>query len=71
VNSKLSVRYRDTKGTTIKPERLTSIRIEIEMIAHSCGVDHPHDLTRDHLMIVQANGRSRPFSQTWDMSRYM
>ena len=48
-----------------------TIQKEVEMIAHSCGVDHPHDLTRDHVMIVQASGRSKPFSQTWDMSRYM
>jgi len=48
-----------------------TIQKEIEMIAHSCGVDHPHDLTRDHVMIVQASGRSKPFSQTWDRSRYM
>jgi len=44
---------------------------EVEMIAHSCGVDHPRDLTRDHVMIVQASGRSKPFSKVWDRSRYM
>ena len=48
-----------------------TIQKEVEMIAHSCGVDHPHELTRDHVMIVQASGRSKPFSQTWDRSRYM
>jgi len=47
-----------------------TVQKEVEMIAHSCGVDHPRDLTREHLMVVQASGRSRPFSQTWDMSRY-
>ncbi|MDB2437351.1 FMN-binding glutamate synthase family protein [Hellea sp.] len=48
-----------------------AIQKEVEMIAHSCGVDHPHELTRNHVMIVQASGRSKPFSQTWDRSRYL
>jgi len=26
---------------------------EVEMIAHSCGADHPRDMTRDHVLIVQ------------------
>ena len=47
-----------------------TIQKEVDMIAHSCGVDHPRDLTRNHLMVVQANGRSKPFSQTWDRSKY-
>ena len=38
---------------------------EVEMIAHSCGVDHPRELTRDHVMIVQTSGCSKPFSQVW------
>ncbi|NNE57652.1 MAG: FMN-binding glutamate synthase family protein [Hellea sp.] len=38
---------------------------EVEMIAHSCGVDHPRDLTRDHVLIVQPDGRSIPLSQMW------
>ena len=48
-----------------------TLRKEVDMIAHSCGVDHPRDLTRDHVMIVQASGRSKPFSQVWDSSRYL
>ena len=43
-----------------------TMRHEVEMMAHSCGVDHPRDLTRDHVLIVQPNGRSIPFSQTWE-----
>ncbi len=43
-----------------------SMRHDVEMMAHSCGVDHPRDLTRDHVLIVQPNGRSVPFSQIWD-----
>jgi glutamate synthase domain-containing protein 2 len=31
---------------------------DIEMIAHSCGVEHPRLLRREHCRIVQANGHS-------------
>ena len=48
-----------------------TMRKEVEMIAHSCGVDHPRQLTREHVMIVQASGRSKPFSKVWDRSRYL
>ncbi len=44
---------------------------EVEMIAHACGVDEPRQLQREHVLIVQANGRSKPFDQVWDKSRYM
>jgi len=47
-----------------------SIQKEVEMIAHACGVNGPRRLTREHLMIIQASGRSKPFNQVWDMSRY-
>ncbi len=43
---------------------------EVEIIAHACGVDEPRDLQRQHLLIVQASGRSKPFDQVWDKSRY-
>ncbi len=43
-----------------------TIRKEVEMIAHSCGVDHPRELTRDHVFIVQADGHAKPLSQVWD-----
>ncbi len=46
-----------------------TLRHEVEMIAHSCGVDHPRDLTRDHVMIVQPSGRSIPFSDMWRISQ--
>lgn len=38
---------------------------EVEMIAHSCGVDHPQELTRDHVLIVQEDGHSETFSKVW------
>ena len=44
---------------------------EIEMIAHACGVDCPRDLTRDHLLVVQASGRTRPFNKAWNPDRYL
>lgn len=39
---------------------------EVEMIAHSCGADHPRELTRDHVLIVQQDGHSEPFSKVWN-----
>lgn len=42
-----------------------TMRYEVGMIAHSCGVDHPNDLTRDHALIVQQGGHSRPLSEIW------
>lgn len=44
---------------------------EVEMIAHACGVDSPHELTRDHLLVMQASGRTRPFTKSWDSKRYL
>ncbi len=38
---------------------------EVSMIAHSCGVDHPNQLTRDHALIVNASGRSQPLTAIW------
>ena len=43
-----------------------TMRKEVEMIAHSCGVDHPRLLTRDHALIVQPDGRTLPFSRVWN-----
>ena len=48
-----------------------TVQKEVEMIAHSCGCDHPRDMTREHVLIVQAGGRSIPFSQSWNKSRYI
>ena len=47
-----------------------SMQKEVATIAHSCGVDNPRDLRREHLMIIQPSGRSKPFDQVWDRSRY-
>lgn len=45
-----------------------TMRKEVEMIAQSCGVDHPRALTRDHAMIVQPSGCSKTFSKVWEDS---
>ncbi len=42
-----------------------TMRYEVGMIAHSCGVDHPNQLTRDHALIVRASGRSEPLTAIW------
>ena len=44
---------------------------EVEMIAHACGVDCPRELSREHLLVMQASGRTRPFTKTWDPKRYL
>lgn len=44
---------------------------EVEMIAHACGVDGPRDLTREHLLVMQASGRTRPFTKVWNPDRYL
>ena len=40
-----------------------SIRKEIGVIAHSCGVSEPRELSRGHCRIVQADGLSKPLSE--------
>ncbi|PHR94506.1 MAG: FMN-binding glutamate synthase family protein [Robiginitomaculum sp.] len=36
---------------------------EVNMIAHSCGVDHPNQLTREHALIVGADGHTTTLAQ--------
>ncbi len=38
---------------------------EVEIIAHSCGVDEPRFLDRKHVRIVQNNGRSMPLNEIY------
>jgi glutamate synthase domain-containing protein 2 len=38
---------------------------EVEVIAHSCGVDEPRQLGRKHVRIVQANGKSVPLDELY------
>ena len=57
------------KGLDVKnkTQRVThyakNIQHEVSDIAHSCGVDAPHLLRRDHCRIVQPNGLSIPLSE--------
>ena len=41
----------------------TSIRKEVGVIAHSCGVVEPRRLSRAHCRIVQADGLSKPLDE--------
>ncbi len=38
---------------------------EVEVIAHSCGVDEPRQLRRKHIRIVQDNGKSVPLDELY------
>ncbi|MEH6662384.1 MAG: FMN-binding glutamate synthase family protein [Parasphingorhabdus sp.] len=38
---------------------------EVEVIAHSCGVDEPRKLGRKHVRIVQDTGRSVPYDELY------
>ncbi len=39
----------------------------VEVIAHSCGVSEPRELNRNHVRIVQTNGRSIPMSELYPL----
>ena len=41
------------------------MRKDVNMIAHSCGVHTPRELTRSHVRIIQPNGRSLLMSELW------
>ena len=43
----------------------TTMRKEIGVIAHSCGVREPRQLRRYHCRIVQDDGRSRPLNEIY------
>lgn len=40
---------------------------EIDMIAHSCGLEHARLLTRDHVRIMQPNGQTRALSSLFPL----
>lgn len=42
-----------------------SIRKEVEVIAHSCGVTEPRQLRRYHCRIVKGDGRSIPLDELY------
>ncbi len=41
------------------------IRKELAIIAHSCGVNEPRELQREHCRIVQSDGRSSPLVELY------
>jgi glutamate synthase domain-containing protein 2 len=43
------------------------IRKELAIIAHSCGVNEPRELQREHCRIVQSDGRSMPLSELYPL----
>lgn len=58
--------------------RLKSVRVanyvnnivhEIGMIAHSCGVNHPLELSRHHARVVQENGISIPLDEIYPVAQ--
>lgn len=38
---------------------------DVTMIAHTCGVHHPRELTRKHVRIIQPDGKSALMSEVW------
>ena len=46
-----------------------TMRYEVEMIAHSCGVENANALGREHALIVQTGGQSIPFSELWPAAK--
>jgi glutamate synthase domain-containing protein 2 len=42
-----------------------SVRKEVGVIAHSCGVAEPRQLRRRHCRVVQASGRSVPLDELY------
>ena len=42
-----------------------TMRKEVEMIAHSCGVDHPNQLRREHALILTDLGQTKKLSTLW------
>ena len=41
---------------------------DVEVIAHSCGAEDPRGLSRDHMRVVQANGRTITMQELWPQS---
>jgi glutamate synthase domain-containing protein 2 len=37
----------------------------VNLIAHSCGADHPRALRRRHVRLVQGDGRSAQMNRLW------
>ena len=42
-----------------------TVKKEVGVIAHSCGVPEPHGLQRSHCRLVQEDGRSEPLDELY------
>lgn len=53
----------------VKSERVArfvrKMEYGVNLIAHSCGAEHPRALRRHHVRLVQGDGRSVPMSTLW------
>lgn len=47
-----------------------TVREEVGVIAHSCGVEEPRQLARHHARMVMPNGEARLLSQLYDKERF-
>lgn len=52
-----------------KAERVANYANKIEygvgLIAHSCGVEHPREICREHVRTIQYNGKSKPLTELY------
>lgn len=44
---------------------VNTMRHEVDMIAHSCGVDYPTQLTRHHALVMTPSGKTQPLADLW------
>jgi len=62
----------DPKSKSVRVNNyVDKIRYGTEIIAHSCGVDHPRALKRFHCRIVQADGKSVPLNELYPNTAVM
>lgn len=54
----------ETKAEGVK-NFVKKMEKDVDMIAHSCGVEHARGLRRHHVRIVQSNGRSVPLDELY------
>jgi glutamate synthase domain-containing protein 2 len=59
----------DALDPTLKSVRVANYHAnvvhDVEVMAHSCGVEEPRELRRKHMRIVQPDGKSVPMDRLW------
>jgi len=59
----------DALDPTLKSVRVANYHAnvvhDVEVMAHSCGVDEPRELRRKHMRVVQADGKSIRMDRLW------